>query len=150
MKVIKLTKGYEALVDDCDYKYLSKFSWRVHISKYTQYAKRSSKSIYMHREILKLGKSAEVDHINHNGLDNRRSNLRISDKSTNAANRKNTLCQYKGVSFQSGRSKPYRVRIKINQKSIELGSFVDLKEAVQAYNKAALLAFGSFARINVI
>ena len=97
MKKIELTKGKFAIVDDCDYYWISKFSWYAqkvtHKTKTVYYASRCSgngkKQLLMHRILLGLheGDSHQVDHINGNGIDNRRVNLRMSTRSQNAHNR---------------------------------------------------------------
>src|SRR3990167_7351351 len=85
-------KGKFAMVDDEDYKYLSQWGWHLHISKFTNYARRvesnpkGSKNLYMHRVIMQTPKGMVTDHINRNGLDNRRKNLRVCTQAQNMAN----------------------------------------------------------------
>ena len=112
MKEIKLTRNQIALVDDEDFDRLSQFKW--HVSKtgfkkenYTWYAVRTKvttkhETIFMHREVLGLtGKPERIDHADHNGLNNQKSNLRIATLSQNQANRRllpNNKTGFKGVS----------------------------------------------------
>jgi len=142
MKRIKLTQGQFALVDDCDYEWLSMWKWHASWRKGVQnfYAERIWKdtnnkrhTIFMHREILelKLYDKRQVDHINHNTLDNRRNNLRVVTCRQNHFNVKNV----RGYYWQKAIRK-YHARIQINGKGIHLGYFKTKKEARQAYLKA--------------
>ena len=95
-----------------------------------------------------------IDHINHNGLDNRRENLRECNGTQNLGNQrlqKGRSSIYKGVSYKSRRSHlptPWRAQIKINRNDIYLGYFSSEKEAAITYNNAALEYFGEFAFLN--
>lgn len=156
MKKIKLTQGKYALVDDKDFEWLNQWKWCIHHKRYySQYASTriNGKTVYMHRAILGLckGDGIYADHINGNGLDNRRRNLR---KCTRQQNHRNQICKsktqtskYKGVSWCRYRSK-WRVRIKLNSKRISLGRFVDERKAAEAYDRRARKEFGDFARPN--
>jgi len=151
MKIIKLTQGFKTLVDDEDYDKLLEYSWHVHRGRNTRYAVRSShnKTIRMHREILRVSPDERIDHINRNGLDNRRCNLRVC---TRSQNHQNMLMpphssRFKGVSWNKWTEK-WESRIKANGKNIFLGRFDDEQEAARAYNEAALKYFGEFALVN--
>lgn len=158
-RTIPLTQGYEAIVDDEDYATLSAHKWCIQQYKDKNrstkvYAKRSynSKQVTMHRFILSPPKGVSVDHINGNGLDNRRENLRLSTKQQNAANRpkdrvKNATSKYKGVYFNKATNK-WIARIHVDGKGIHLGSFLDEKQAAAVYNEAAIKSFGEFACLN--
>lgn len=115
MKIIKLTNGYEAIVDDEDYEVLNKWKWRVRVSDTPTpkaYAYRSfhikgvgGKNISMHRFILGLKKGELGDHINGNSLDNRRCNLRKADHKINGVNRAKDVVassRYYGVHKRKG------------------------------------------------
>jgi hypothetical protein len=146
---------YYALVDDEDYNKLSKYKWHYERG----YARRSQyigggrkntkiKHIRMHQDIL--GKAEHIDHINHNGLDNRKENLRKCTRSQNFANRKkyaNNKSGYKGVSKHGDK---WQADIQINGKGKYLGIFKTKEEAAIAYNTAAKSLFGKFAYLNVI
>jgi hypothetical protein len=126
MWIIPITHKEETL--DClvspqDYQYLSQFSW----SYINGYARGwvNGKVCLMHRLIIE---AEEVDHINHNTLDNRRENLRKSNKSLNALNRKQT----KGYYFDKTRNK-YRARVKVNGKFHFAGQHDTPEEAHKAY-----------------
>lgn len=156
MKQIRLTKGQVALVDDEDFDWLNQWRWKSH--KITRgetsyfYAmrivKNNGKRTYqtMHRLILGLAHSSpEVDHRNHNTLDNRRCNLRIATVIQNQGNsRKRAGCtsQYKGVCFVKGK---WRSAIRINRRVTYLGSFTSEVDAAICYAEAAHQHFGEFA-----
>lgn len=155
MKIIKLTQGKEALIDDDDYERVNKFKWQFHKKGYATHGykiKGKCKKIRMHRFILQAPKNKQVDHINGNTLDNRKQNLRLCshrENSRNTAKTKNkTLSRYKGVS--KTHRKYWRSYIVLNDKQIHLGYFKTEAEAAKAYNKKASDLFGSFARLNII
>lgn len=105
----------------------------------------------MHREILGLmPEDPDVDHRDGEGLNNRRSNLRLVTNSQNNMNsqcRWGALSKYKGVSWHKRREK-WQGRIKLNGKEIYLGYFDNEKKAARAYDEAAKKHFGEFARLN--
>jgi len=109
------------------------------------------KKISMHRQIIgKIPIGKEVDHINHNGFDNRRCNLRICSRSQNAKNskiRKNNTSGYNGVTFDK-RAKKWRAQIWKDNCRIHIGLFEDKKIAARAVDKKAVELFGEFAVLN--
>lgn len=156
MKSIPLTQGKIALVDDEDYEYLNQWKWQAYRSKNTWYAQRSykingrKKSVSMHRLLVSAKDDKLVDHINGDGLDNRKSNLRICTLTENNHNRrinKDNHSGYKGV-YWHARDKRYIAQIKVNGKQIILGRFRDAVDAAKAYDKGAIRHHGSFARLN--
>ena len=126
-------------VDDGDFEWLSKFRWAAHKTRgglwcAERYLK--GKMQKMHRLILKAKKGQEVDHINRNGMDNRRSNIRICTRSENLINRgifKNkTTSRYFGVHKVPSKynlSKSYRFMVTRNKKMYCRGMFRTAKEA---------------------
>lgn len=106
----------------------------------------------MHRYLMGDPTGLEVDHINLDTLDNRRSNLRVATRSQNAANRRrqsNNSSGYKGVSWNKERKK-WHAYICVGRKHITLGRFNSIVQAARAYNDAALTFFGEYAKLNVI
>jgi hypothetical protein len=159
MKEIKLTNGGVALVDDEDFDDLNKHKWFSHKERNTAYAWRNEKKgfrqygkVKMHRQILNPKKSEHVDHINGNGLDNRRDNIRVCTAQQNQMNRHNHSSHssiYKGVSYHKQNDR-WRALIHLNGKPISLGCYSTPEAAAIAYNEKAIELFGEFARPNVI
>ena len=160
MKEIKLYGGLNAIVDDEDFERVNAVKWGVtkkgefgHI-----YVRRRIKengrtiNYLMHRFILNMSDKLHVDHINGNGLDNRRENLRTCNESQNQCNRpkqKNNTTGFKGVSVISGRcKKKFRAQIHTNKETIYLGSFLTAVEAAKAYDSSAIKIHGNFAKPN--
>jgi len=158
MAKIQLTQGKHALIDDEDYELVSQNKWYAAKKRYTFYAlthiitdggKRTTSK--MHRIIMGAKKGQQIDHINHNGLDNRRCNLRFCTSSQNQGNsrkQKNTSSKYKGVSWETG-TKKWLACIHLNGGTTKrLGRFHNETEAAKAYDKAAREYFGEFALLN--
>lgn len=165
MKTIQLTRGFEAKVDDADYEVLSQYKWRIekHANKDVYYARRSTsrkfgkKSVMMHRVIRGLqcvetgvnigeqpltkdGRSQiQVDHVNHDGLDNRRDNLVVKNNADNQLNarcgvnrpQKITSSKYRGVCKKGSR---WEAAFHANKKKHYLGLWSTEEEAALAYN----------------
>jgi hypothetical protein len=148
---IPLTKGFFALVDDEDYESLVQWSWSYDARKHTGYAKRPyapEESRYMHHVVV--GTRKRLDHIDGNGLNNRRNNLRPATKSQNGANRQKTSSNtigFKGVVYDKRRRKWYgQIQVEYHKK--HLGTFSTPEDAAQAYERAASEHFGEFAVLN--
>jgi len=155
MKIIPLTQSKSALVDDEDYEWLNQWKWYAkHDNHDCYYAARNSHkhTIRMHRLImgLKAYNKKLVDHINHDGLDNRRSNLRICTTGQNQFNRipsKNTASKYKGVVHCTSNAN-WQAQIGFKGKRIYIGCFKTETKAANAYDKKAKELFGKFAYLN--
>lgn len=160
-----------AIVDDEDYEELIKYDWSCSKNGYAQrrFEKENKKvSTYpMHRQILGLtfGDKSCVDHINGNKLDNRKSNLRICNRTQNNHNvglSKRNKSGVKGVSRHCNKYKLkngttvvkeyWYAKIRVNGKDRGLGLYPytdeGLEQAKIAYNNAAIQHYGSFAYIN--
>lgn len=161
MKKVPLSQGYEALVDDRDYERVARFNWFVCIKPHSRiiYGQRAErfgggrrKTILLHRFILGIADSKIfVDHINHDGLDCRRSNLRACTMSQNCRNRRKTIHKatsgFKGVSFDTESGK-WLSQLWIGKRNKKLGRFQTELEAAKAYNEAARQLHGPFAFLN--
>ena len=153
-KGLTLTKGFVALVDDDDYPYLSQWKLTYSGGYALRKEKRGGKAyrILLHRQITNAPQGLDVDHWDGNGLNNCRSNLRISTRSQNNANRKPyafSASKYKGVHFRRDRQQnPWRVSIGYNNQRIWIGVFADEVEAAQAYDAKARELYGEFALTN--
>jgi hypothetical protein len=148
------------LVDDHDYGYLNQWKWhavtneRGKIYYATRTARkrdnRNLKRIRMHREILNPPDNTQVDHIDENGLNNQRYNLRVCTNQQNQMNRgpvPNTISKYKGVTWYRPTEK-WKAQIKIDSKNYHLGYFHSETDAAMAYDKRAIEVFGNFAYLN--
>ena len=160
MKEIPLTQGKVALVDDEDYERITALKWTANLQKRrgdAWYAARNdrrrgiNRTILMHRVILDAPPGMQVDHVNGDGLDNRRSNLRLcsaSENSHNARKRRGvTSSQFKGVTWRKD-SQKWRARIRSNHRLILIGQFDTEEAAALAWNEAAIKYHGAFARLN--
>lgn len=150
----------KTLVDDEDYEYLSKYNWCADRHRNTYYVHRveliNGKKVKfkMHRVIMNLhGSNLIVDHIDGNGLNNCKSNLRICTSSQNSMNRspiKNTSSKYKGV-YLHRESNKWAAGISAKGKKPKyLGLHKTEEEAALAYNSAAIEMHGEFAKLNVV
>jgi hypothetical protein len=155
MKTINLTHNKVALVDDADYPNVVGYAWQAKKRGKYWYAVRWVKidgkvgEIAMHRQIMKAQGGQHVDHINHNALDNRRSNLRFCSRSQNMGNMisRTGSSKYKGVSWNK-HNKRWVAQIQYKKRKIYLGYYRNECVAAHAYDTAALRLFGSFASIN--
>ena len=157
MKRIPLTQGKFAIVDDEDYEWLMQWKWHANKIGHTCYARRRAIKngkvtyIYMHREIAKTPKNLQADHVNGNGSDNRKFNIRNCTHQQNLQNMQTSTgtSQYKGVTWYK-RDKTWQAEIRQNSKGIFLGRFSTEIEAAKAYNKKAKELFGEYANPNII
>ena len=152
MKTINLSKQCVALVDDGDYDRLNKHKWSVESTvSGIRYAVRAEEGqrIKMHRAILDAPTGIEVDHIDGDGLNNTRQNLRLAthrQNSYNVAKKNRGKSKYKGVSWRADRKK-WKATLTFG-KQIYLGLFDNELDAAIAYNRAAKLYFGQHAWLN--
>ena len=156
MKEIPLTQGKHALVDDEDYEWLSKHKWYYSGDGYAhRHPPRDGKPLKterMHVSIIGKIDGLEVDHIDGNGLNNQRNNLRHVTKSQNQHNGKsheNSSSKYKGVSLHSQVHR-WWARITADGKVKSLGCYNSEAEAAKVYNEAAKKYYGEYARLNII
>jgi len=148
---IKLTQGKVAIVDDEDYEWLMGYKWRVkerHNNWYA-YGIVDGRDTMMHRYIMSAEKGVFVDHKSGDGLDNRRSNLRLCTNTQNQQNqhRVRGVSKYKGVSWNVKIGK-WQVRIRINGKQLYVGYYDSEVEGAMAYDAMAIKLFGPFACTN--
>ncbi len=155
-KQIPLTQGQIALVDDEDYESIAQFKWCASHEHDRWYAVRGSggranhRIIKMHRAIMNPAAGMDVDHIDGDGLNNQRANLRIcshSENMQNAVPHRDNHSGYKGVHFDNIKNR-WQASIKINGRQTALGRFNTPEEAARAYDAAAREHFGKFARLN--
>lgn len=155
--LIPLTRGLSAIVDDEMVDLIEQYSWNAINCKTakTWYAVTSvwegdgQRRIFMHRFIFGGEQNQKVDHINRNGLDNRKDNLRLASHSLNMANRVWTKgaakTGFRGVYPNGNR---FRAQIRVDGTLRNLGTFESEVVAARAYDAAARRAFGEFAVTN--
>lgn len=155
MKEINLTKGQVALVDDEDFEFLNQWKWQAHKDQHTGgfYARRGTRfmvktiTTIMHREIMNTPKDMVCDHIDHNTLNNQKSNLRNVTISQNAMNRvgeqkeKNKPLGVRGV-HREGTG--YRAQINIDKKPKKFSVRKTLEEAIADRKKAEIEHYGEY------
>jgi hypothetical protein len=153
---VTLTQGHEAIIDAADVPLVEGVNWCVYVNKQWLYAMRSiinkqtgkRSSVLMHRVIMDTPNKMETDHINGDGLDNRRVNLRIATTSQNQANTgapATNTSGFKGVSWRE-RDKKWRAQIRSNGVYWWLGLFDTPEAAHAAYVAASEVLHGEFAR----
>lgn len=145
-------------VSDSDFKVVSKFKWSIFAGNTTFYAlttwieKGKKTTKYLHRLILNAKSNEFIDHIDHDGLNNQRRNIRLCSPAQNSKNmskHRDNQSGLKGVSLDKRRGN-FRSRIKIGNKHVWLGSFRCALDAAHAYDAAAKKHFNQFAKINQI
>jgi len=153
---IPLTRGQFAKVDPEDYIWLSQFRWYCNKRPHTSYAIRSAGEgkdggkVVMHREIMNTPADLVCDHINRNGLDNRKKNLRNCTRAENNLNQgseRNSTSGFKGVYWKKDMQK-WAACIKREGKQKHLGYFDNEIDAAKAYDQAARKLHGEYASLN--
>lgn len=132
-KLIALTRGRFAIVDDDDYEELNKYKWNCNSDNYAN-RRTKNKIVKMHRVILGAKEGDICDHINMNKLDNRKSNLRLVTKAQNGQNHglySHNKSGVNGVSFDKEANK-WRVIITAYNQMIRVGRYKTLEEAREA------------------
>lgn len=154
-RTIQLTQGLVTVVDAEDYDFLSQWRWYANKRPHTFYAIRSTQTengnrcVRMHSLILGTPKGLCSDHRNGNGLDNRRSNLRICTSEQNSRNKKmakNNTTGCKGINWEANLNK-WRVRIGIDGKRLFLGRYDDINEAIAVRLAKEKELYGEYRRI---
>lgn len=154
MKTINMKCGAKVVVDDEDYDAIARYKWHLSHNGYAVRRERigGRKPIrYLHRSIMSADWDGDVDHINGDKLDNRRSNLRYATRSENNQNThsRRGSSKFKGVVWHKQDRRWWAV-IKANGKQHSLGTHATEEDAARAYNAAARRMFGDFARLNPV
>ena len=145
-----------ALVDAEDFEKLTQFRWWLDRRRTTCYAYRQivvngrRRSVRMHQDVLKVRRGTEIDHINGDGLDNRKENLRAANRRTQTRNSRPQLDRnFKGVTYQRRlKLSPWQARICVQGRQLHLGYFSSAEDAARAYDRAARRYFKHAARVN--
>lgn len=150
----RISSGLVAIVDDEDYPFVAGRPWRLHVTSRGLYA-ITGKTGLMHRVLTDPAEGVEVDHLNGDGLDNRRNNLRLATHSQHVAARwvrvsRSKSSPFRGVSLSGdeGRTRPWRATISVEGHKESLGYHLSEEDAALAYDEAARRFFGQFAQTN--
>lgn len=147
---VTATNGMKFYIDKTDETIARKHKWHICTNSSGYYTVLSSKRILLYQLLLGFPKDCEIDHIDLNPLNNRRSNLRICTHQQNQMNQplqSNNTSGVTGVRYYKARSK-FVARLKICQKDIHLGYYDTFQEAVQARNVGMECMFGEYGRYN--
>ena len=158
---VPLTKGYESVIDAADVTLVAGFNWTAKVRRRADGAVlcvyayrricvgRKSQTVFMHRAIAGTPDGLQTDHIDGNGLNNSRSNLRIATSTENSCNRQktsNNKSGFKGVYFDKAKEK-WLAQIMLLGKTRRLGGYANIEDAAAAYAKASAELHGEFGRI---
>lgn len=150
--ITRRDETFEVLVDDADLEQvLAAGPWFVQQNQWATYAARNAgrrTTVALHRFLTGAPRGFQVDHLNCNGLDNRRANLRVCSQSQNQGNsrrRTDNTSGFKGVSWNKQAGK-WQARIRRGGRRVHLGYFTTPEDAHTAYCLAAVEVFGEFAR----
>lgn len=156
--LVELTQGKCAVIDKDDLKLIANFKWCVTRNSTQDYAKayvdggrKNPRFIYLHHLIVgKPKKGFVIDHINGNGLDNRRKNLRVISHRENTLGKKilrsDNKSGFTGISWNK-RDRKWRAQIKTLEGSKNLGSFEKKSDAIKARKSAAKKYYGIYAKL---
>lgn len=155
-KLVPLTRGHFALVDEEDFEEVSRFKWRA-LEKLradgtlrTVYAVRSGarrETVYLHRQLLGVADGVRVDHINGNGLDCQRNNLREATPAQNNMNKRMQVNNTSGFKGVSKLATCFQAQIQVDGRLRYLGRFKTAEDAARAYAEAAMAMYGDFANV---
>lgn len=156
MAYLELSQGKQALIDDEDFEWLNQWKWSYaggYAQAYMGGGRKNPIKMQLHRYIMCTPEGMSTDHINGDGLDNRKSNLRICTHKQNMYNvgarrPRNRPGKYVGVEQLPGGS--WRARIRPDKRNIHIGCYITEEEAAEAYNRAAIKYYGSFAKLNEV
>lgn len=152
----RLPSGLVTIVDEADFATVSQLEWRLFFTRGRQMFAVTDHGMLLHRFLTAAPHGITVDHVNRDGLDNQRSNLRLLTPSqTVLTNRSRAVRsrlndRYKGVSLIEGRTRPWRATISVEGKQQFLGYHLTDEEAARAYDNAARRFFGPFAQTNFV
>jgi hypothetical protein len=155
MNTIKLRNGLDVFIDEDDYDNVKRYRWNLKSNgdtcKYAVtyiYGNNKQKVLRMHRLIMNPAEGEEIDHINGNGLDNRKCNLRIASAWQNNMNVRKNKVNTSGFKGVDKSLKKWKARIQYGRKRIHIGTYNNKIDAAKAYDKKARELFGEFANLN--
>lgn len=156
---IRLTQGKYAIVDSDDYWELSKYSWYAHKAENSCYACRrvhggkgkKTERMWMHRAVISVPAGLMCDHINHDGLDNRKANLRAATAAQNRINSRTARIKksskHRGVCWRAEQKKWFAY-VYVGGRAVFTKYFDDATAAARARDRAAKKYHGQFAELN--
>jgi hypothetical protein len=153
MKEIKLNLGFVAIIDDDDYPNISLNKWFIDFKGNVTYAVRNemtlgkSRKIYMHRVVMGARKGQVVDHLDYNGLNNQKNNLRICTHGQNLQHHYSAWGELPYIGVVRKREK-FHARIVFNKERFCLGCYFTMEEAARVYDRKAIELYGEFAYLN--
>lgn len=156
MITLTLSNGMPTTIGDEDLALVLPYRWHADVREGLTYAvavvrvASRKRKIYMHRLITGGPRDVRIDHIDGNGLNNVRTNLRPSTNTENARNTRlarNNTSGFKGV-YWYRRDGCWRAQIMVDRRCLHLGYFATAEQAAEAYDAAAVRYFGAFARTN--
>ena len=152
---IYLTRGQIAWVDDCDYARISAHKWTAKPADQVAekwYAfrtisqNRRKATVYLHREVMNAPQGSLVDHLDGDGLNCQRANLRLATHAQNVVNRRySSASGYRGV---HRRDQQFIAQIQVDGKIIRVRGGLDAEQAARAYDALASEFYGEFAVLN--
>jgi hypothetical protein len=151
--LVPLSKGFHATIDAADAPVVGALNWRVHeIRNDLRYAVRTDKGqwVGLHRFLMQPDPGMIVDHVNGDGLDCRRVNMRVTTQHGNMMNRQAAIKNatgYKGVRYRSDKRR-WVANIGYRGATYHLGLFRDAEAAARAYDAKARELHGDHARLN--
>ena len=156
--LVPLTKGLATTIDDSDAERVSGHVWRAHRAttareNWYAYTKINGKKVYLHRFLTDAPKGLDVDHIDGDGLNNRRENMRVCTRSQNNQNSIQfaKINGYRGVCYHADRKKmQFSACVWIKRKRIRLGYFATEELAASARDEGARRVYGDCFRANAV
>ncbi len=150
---------HKVIIDDEDYELIKNLKWNLVKDGNTYYVISSNPNLRLHRFIMESAgneiNNKYIDHIDGDGLNNSKSNLRICCNSENQRNRRietqstlNSSSRYKGVRKSYRKKNPWRSDIRLPTGKLSLGNFLNEEKAAKAYDIAAIKYFKEFACLN--
>ena len=145
-KLLPLSQGKHAIVDDDLFEYLNQWKWHYRRDGYVCH-REGNTTVYLHRVITQCPQGMVVDHKNRNTLDNRRTNLRVCTQSQNNLNqrlRSDSKSGLKGVTEHANKRKRWQAHLRVGGRKKSLGYYLTKEEAHAAYIKVAKNLHGEF------
>jgi len=142
MKLLPLSGGKFSKINDDMFDQLIKFSWTSYKHGNNYYAQTTinKHTVQLHRMIICPPSNFVIDHIDGDGLNNQRENLRAVSHRVNLQNQqKHRNGKPVGITVTKNRKKKFRAKIKVSKQEISLGTYENIEDAIYVYNLASWL-----------